>query len=390
MELLFWLCLLAVAHSYLLYPLWLRWVTFKKKNNEIIFTDKEDLPSLALLIAACNEEKVIAAKIESVFATGYPADKLFVFIGSDGSSDATGPIVQQLQLQHPQLYFTHLPNRSGKTATINLLAEQAKAQLGNDCLLIFTDANIIFNPETLEQLAIHFKNEEIGLVGANVINQLVHNSPIGELEQYYIGRENEIKYLEGINHGSLMGAFGACYAIRASLFQTLPTHLIVDDFYICMQVHNQKKKCIYAIEALCYEELSGNLWEEFRRKKRIATGNFQNLFIFWKYLMQPYGRLGFAFWSHKVLRWITPLLLAAAFICLLFLFRSILLYKLLLGISLLLLALAALDLLLAGLQINIKILRTLSYFLLMNVALLLGLVQFIRGNNSGAWKPTKR
>jgi cellulose synthase/poly-beta-1,6-N-acetylglucosamine synthase-like glycosyltransferase len=228
------------------------------------------------------------------------------------------------------------------------------------------------------------------MVGSNVLNHLPNKTAVAELEQLYISRENKMKYREGLLNGALMGPFGACFSMQAKLFVPLPTHFIVDDFYLCMQVHNQGKKCIYDLNAICYEDVPGNMWEEFRRKSRIGAGNFQNLAFFKNWLLKPFHPVGFTFISHKVLRWLTPFFALAGLISIALLAGHYTFYEELLKYNLLIVGLFALDLLLVFFNIHIKPLRLITYFYFMNFALGLGFIYYVKGIKSNTWKPTQR
>lgn len=137
---------------------------------------------------------------------------------------------------------------------------------------------------------------------------------IGDGEETYIGLENELKHAEGVLWGNMMGAFGALYAMRARIFAKVPEEYIVDDFFQTMSVIESGHEAIVDLDAVCYEAVSVELEEEFRRKRRIAIGDFQNLVHFRNLHLPGRGasRNVFAFWSHKGLRWIGPLLILAA------------------------------------------------------------------------------
>ena len=109
----------------------------------------------------------------------------------------------------------------------------------------------------------------------------------------------------------MMGAFGGCFAVRRSCYVPAPAGFLVDDFYSTLAVLRAGYAAINELAAECREDVSDHLPEEFRRKARISAGNFQNLREFRGLLWPPWRGLGFALWSHKVLRWYTPLLLLA-------------------------------------------------------------------------------
>jgi cellulose synthase/poly-beta-1,6-N-acetylglucosamine synthase-like glycosyltransferase len=192
----------------------------------------------------------------------------------------------------------------------------------------------------------------------------------------------------------MMGPFGGCYAVRKTLFQRVPDNFLVDDFYINMKVLEQGFHSISNLKALAYEHASSDPGEEFRRKKRISAGNFQNLACFWPMIFNARRGIGFCFFSHKVIRWFVP-----------FLGLSALTFSLLLGlpadsgsnfylglglIQLLVLLSPLIDLFMRFIKIQIIPLRFVSHFVMMNLALLAGFFRYTGGIKENVWQPTSR
>ena len=202
--------------------------------------------------------------------------------------------------------------------------------------------------------------------------------------------ENYLKFLEGKTWGAMMGAFGACYAMRADLFEPVPANFIVDDFFLTMKVLDKKKSAIMETNAICYEDVSQDAGQEFRRKVRISTGNFQNLKTFAPLLWPPWKGLAFSFFSHKVLRWNGPAFIALAYVSCAALAYSNPFYYWLWLVQTALFLVPLCDYLLKQLGIHITFIRLIAYFYLMNLALLIGLFKFLKGVKTNVWEPTKR
>ena len=383
--LLFWLAVLLLLHSYFLYPILLRLLTAGRSADTLIAGEQEHVPSISILLAVYNEEMVMAEKIESTFRTTYPHESIEWLIGSDHSTDHTEEIINRYVEKFPQIRLVRFNQRTGKIGIMNELAAMASAPV-----LIFTDANVFFTEVTLRELVKHFKDQAVGLVAGNIINPLVKPDGISRQEGDYLIYENRMKYQEGILWGAMMGAFGGCYAMRKDFFSPTPRHFIVDDFYLTMQVLEKNGKAILATQAICYEDVSNKVREEFRRKTRIATGNFQNLFRFVGLLSPAKGAVAFAFWSHKALRWIGPFLLIIVYFSSFVLsFSSFFFWSCFLIQSLLFLV-PLIDSILGSMQIHIKVLRYISHFYLMNAALLNGFFNYLSGVKNNVWKPTER
>ncbi|MDB5256933.1 MAG: hypothetical protein JWM14_1628 [Chitinophagaceae bacterium] len=385
LQIIFWLCWLLVVHSYVLFPLILSVLTGQKKNNAIVYLTTEDLPHVDILLAVYNEEVVIDKKIQSTFETNYPLDKIHFYIGSDNSTDATNAIIERYKAKYPQLSLTVFAGRTGKPNIINELVENSSSPI-----LVLTDANVFFYPETIYELVKHYKNNEIAVVGGNLINEHHSKKGIAVQENEYLKRENHIKYQEGILWGAMIGAFGGCFAIRREEYKPAPATHIVDDFYISMSVFKNHKKAINELSAVYYEDITDKIKEEFRRKVRISIGNFQNLRSLKSILWPLTSGLAFSFISHKILRWLAPIFIITALLVNLFLLPLHDIYKLTLVGQLALLIVPFVDDLLKKVNVHLSLLRFVSHFYVMNLALLIGLVNYMTGVKTNIWKPTER
>ena len=390
--LLFWFCVLAMFHSYILYPLLLKLFSFGKKENETVFTSEDvQLPHVFVVLSVFNEEKVIREKLESIFNTSYPLNKLKVFIGSDNSTDKTNSIVSEFAIKYPAVTFFPFSERSGKPNVLGKLVtkmEEVIIDKGNT-ILVFTDANVMFTADTIYEMVKHFKNKTISQVGANILNKGMKQDGISFQEKSYITIENNIKYLEGLNWGSMMGAFGGCFALRADGWVSIPSNYIVDDFYLSMNILSNGKKAILDKKAICYEDVSNEVTNEFNRKARIQAGNFQNLATYWKLLFR-FDAVAFCFFSHKVLRWMGPFFIALAYITNLCLLADSQFYRFTFVVQNLLLLSPVIDWLLKRIGIHLILLRFASYFIMMNIALAKGFAMYTKGIKTNVWEPTKR
>lgn len=378
-------------HSYVLFPLLLKWFSAgKQQNTEVYSLNDMDLPLVRIVFSVYNEERVIREKLESIFNTTYPLAKLQVHIGSDNSSDKTNDIVDEFAAKYPQLYFTKFEGRNGKSGVINKLMSALEPTLdkAND-VLVFTDANVMFSQTVIFELIKHFKNPTISQVGATILNKGVKADGISFQEKQYIQRENQMKYLEGINWGTMMGAFGACYAMRANCWTEIPKNYLMEDFYLSMNVLSKGQKAICELNAICYEDVSNEAEEEFKRKVRIQAGNFQNLEVYWPLLFK-FNAVAFCFVSHKVIRWLGPIFITLSYIANIFLLQSGGFYVFTFILQNLLLVSPVIDAALKRMGIHLILLRFASYFYSMNLALVKGYLMYRGGVKTNAWSPTKR
>src|SRR5688572_13434975 len=121
LELIFWLCIVLIVHTYVIYPMLLLLVFRNESIKLQEYEHQEELPELSVLIAAYNEEKVIVEKIHTVYNSAYPSSKIHVVVGSDASSDATDLLVEGLMGRYPNLRLVRFSGRTGKIGIMNQL-----------------------------------------------------------------------------------------------------------------------------------------------------------------------------------------------------------------------------------------------------------------------------
>lgn len=381
--LIFWISVLLVLHTYMFYPLILKLFSHGKEGNLLVYGRDEELPFVSVIIAAHNEEACIDEKIRSIYHGSYPPDRFEVLIGSDNSSDGTARIITGLLAGYQSLVFFDFKERRGKGSVVNDLVNSARGSI-----LVLTDANVIFDRDTLFYLVRHFKNPEIGLVDTNMVNKGMKEGGISFQEKAYISREVRIKDMESRIMGAMMGPFGGCYAIREEDYKRVPSNFLVDDFYINMAIFEKNKLAINDVRSVVYENIPDDLKVEFKRKVRIGTGNFQNLRRFWRLAFT--ARYGFAFLSHKIIRWFGPFLLLAAMASNIVLALNSRIYLVLLAGHILLYLIPLLDYFLGKLKIHIGPFRLVTHFFSMNAALFTGFFRSLRNVRSGAWERTER
>lgn len=385
MAIVFFISAFLLIHSYILYPLVLWLFTINRKSNFTLYKESDDLPTVSILMAAHNEEVVIKEKIDSIFNTSYPLDKIELLVGSDCSTDSTVSIIKSLALENDSISLQEFNQRQGKVGVINQLLDKAKGDI-----IISTDANVLLTPSTIFELVKFFKDDRVGLVDSQMVNTGLKMEGISIQESAYITREVMIKHREGLLWGAMIGPFGGCYAVRKEYYQKPPLNSLVDDFYINMRVIEQGMMSINSQTAIVYEDVSNLIKEEFRRKVRISIGNFQNLKRFKRMLWPPTKPLAFAFLSHKVLRWFGPIFILISLLTSIYLSFGSSFFFYVFVAQLILLSLPLFDFVLRKLKIHVLLLRFITHFYSMNLALLIGLLKYFKGVNSNVWQPTQR
>ena len=367
------LCLLGVLHTYVLYPRWMR----RQLRPGRRAPQPERWPAVSALMAVHNEEAVLEDKLLTLRAQDYPGP-LTVHVGSDNSSDGTNDILGR----YPEFETVFFRQRQGKPSIVNQLAARA----GGEVLLI-TDASVMLRPDTVRALVRPLAvDPSVGVVDGKVVHTGVRRRGISGVEDRYIGGEVRLKQAESDWGGVMMGPFGGCFALRAAAFRPIPDTFLVDDFYLCMRAFEQGLRAVHAGEGVVEESVGQDVRGEFRRKVRIGSGNWQNMVRFRKLWWPPWrDKLAFAFFSHKVLRWWTPLLMLVGALAM-----AAISLPLMLSVTSVLLGLAALDRLTQYLGLHLQPLRALTYFLSMNAALLVGAYRYLTGIKTNVWQPSAR
>ena len=380
LQVLFWIALSGFAITYILYPLLMLALPAKKKR--LVLPD--ELPTVAILFAAYNEEAVLEDKLNSLINLDYPLDKLEIWVGSDNSTDKTNQILKQFAQKHSQLHYQIFPGRTGKSGILNAL----KNQITTD-YLVPTDANIIFETATLKTLLASATVSKAQACGGHIIYTDVHNQGIAKQENTYLNIENRIKKAESDYFGLAMGLEGGCYLIKREFFPEIPPLFFMEDFYVTMYLLKQGHRISFEPLARVYEDVSTQPDEEYKRKIRISIGNFQNLGTFFDLIFTKAFPLGFAFLCHKVLRWLSPFFLIILFFTSPYMVITAPFYGIFAGVFYITLALGLLGIALAS-KPGMVVLKYPGHFLYMNLALLQGFIKYLQGVRSNAWQPTKR
>ncbi len=339
-----------------------------------------ELPLVAVVIAAYNEEEVIGKKIRSVLNGNFPENKLEIWIGSDGSDDRTNAIIQEFANQDSRVKACYFEERNGKPVVLNKTISYTNAEI-----LILTDADTFFTPSTIPELIKPFSDPNIGGVQADIHTYVNKQEDVAHQEKVYNDREFCIKRGES-NFGAVIGAFGACYAVRGSLYKPIPSGFYVDDFFIFMNILNAGYKTVFAPNAICNMEVSGKSEIQFKRKVRISVGNFQNLFYFKSFINPFKGFSELAFFSHKVIRWFGPFLMLLLLVANAALVPYSPVFSFIMIGQIVFYSVVFLDILFGKWSLNFKLIRYIRHFVLMNLALFVGFFRFLTFDGDGKWE----
>src|ERR671923_560424 len=389
LAILFWVAVLVVLHTYVFYPLLLIVADgFEQARSAWQYISGAErrrakaqlgLPHVSVLISAYNEASCIGRRIENLLEQDYPADRLEIVVGSDGSTDGTDGVVQHYAARGVKL---SRGERTGKAGVLARLIGMAKGDV-----LVLTDANTEFEKDAIRQLVQPLRDPAVGLV----CGRLRLHSPLGApiVEGAYWKLESLLKMYES-RRGCVMGANGGIYAVRKRLFPPLPAGTVVDDFVAALRVLQTGYEVRYEPEAVAHEETAPAHTDEYRRRVRIAAGGFRALSQFRDLLAPRHGFTAFALWSHKVLRWLVPQALLVALVTNALIAPRSTFYAFVLLVQCAVYTLAALGLLGTSPRHLRKLTDPAAHFVEMNAALLVGFLRFSRGRQGQIWSRTER
>jgi len=376
-QLIFWVLVLIILYIYAGYAL-IVYLLSKTRPKEANF-DETYTPSVAFIISAYNEEKIIRQKLENTLQLDYPAEKLTIWVVSDASSDDTDEIVQSVRDE--RVHLQRISGRKGKTYGITSVMEQI-----NEEVVVFSDANALYERNAIRELVKYFADAEVGYVVGRAEYNKENMSEAGENEGVYWSFELKLKLNESLI-GSVVGGDGAIYAIRRELFQPLDAEDI-NDFVNPLHIIQQGYRGVFNPDAVCYEDTADTFAKEFYRKRRIVNRSWRGL---WKNasVLNPASSGVFAWQilSHKLLRWLGGLFFGLLFLANLFLLNSGWLYDVaFLG------QLAVYSLALIGYlqdrqgEVLPKLVSVPYYFFMVNLYSLLGIMDAFRGETYTTWQ----
>lgn len=389
LEIIFWLFLFLIFYAYLGYGI-LLW--FLVKVKEFFSGSPKSVggetyePEVTLFVAAYNEKDFIAAKMENSLALDYPREKVRYVWVTDGSDDGTPDLLRRYE--GVEVY--HQPERAGKIAAMNRGMQFVKTPV-----VIFSDGNTMLGKESIRRIVKMFSNPKVGCVSGE--KRIFSKDTAAATEGIYWKYESTLKKLDARLY-SVVGAAGELFALRTELFTPVERDTLLDDFIISLRIAMKGFTIQYDPEAYAIENPSANVREELKRKIRISAGGIQSV-IRLRQLLNPFrfGTLSFQYISHRVLRWtLAPLGLPLIFLCSAALclagefFNPGNVYAWLFWGQVIFYMMALLGWYLEEKKIKVKILYIPYYFFIMNLAVYLGFIRYMRRQQSVNWERAKR
>ncbi|HET7598764.1 MAG TPA: glycosyltransferase [Gemmatimonadales bacterium] len=296
--------LAAFGYAYVGYPLLLR-ILAARRPAAATPPEPAEWPAISIALPAYNEERSIAATIESLLRLDYPADRRRIVVVSDASTDRTDEIVRSFAARGVELL--RMPARSGKTA-----AENATVPLLHGEIVVNTDATIRIPPHSLKPLIRAFQDPTVGVASGRDVSVGNLDEEANAGEAGYVGYEMKVRALE-TRLGSIVGASGCFYAIRRHLIDAEYPAALSRDFASPLRARQFGFRSVSVDEAVCLVPRATSLRAEYRRKVRTMARGLETLW-YSRAMLNPWRYGGFAWMlaSHKLCRWLVPLTLPGA------------------------------------------------------------------------------
>jgi cellulose synthase/poly-beta-1,6-N-acetylglucosamine synthase-like glycosyltransferase len=357
-KLLFWASGALIVHTHVGYPA-LLWLLARGRDPARVDRVEENHPSprVTVVVAAYDEEDVIARKVENVLALDYPRELLQLVVASDGSTDAT---VERAEAAGADLVLD-LP-RGGKVRAQDQAVESATGEI-----VVFSDANALLEPDALRHLVARFEDDpRLGYLCGQVRFTTEDGT---NQEGLYWRYEMAIRELES-RVGDVTAGNGALYATRRE------SYLVVDprmghDLSFPFNMVKRGWRAKYEPRALANEKTTPSNESEFRRKRRMMSHTWPILLT--GGILDPRGYsplYAFEILSHRLLRYVTPFLHALAFAA-----SVRLRYRLALALQVAFAAAAA-----------IGTPRIARYYVLVTASPAVGLIDYLRTGTDPGWE----
>ena len=360
------------VHPLLIYPITLSFLRRLGLGHRSFDADKATLPSISICVCAYNEAAVIRRTAENLLSLRQHTPNVQILVYVDGATDGTAEILREYERD---LTLVISPKNMGKTVGMRQLVKMATGEI-----IVFSDANVILAPDSVERLADRFVDPSVGCVCGRLVYTNPEASSAADVGAGYWRFEERLKELE-CDTGSTICADGSIFAIRRRLYPVVPDD-IIDDFYVSLSILCDGFRIVCAPDAIAWEESATSTTDEFQRKIRISCQAFNVHRLMWPRLVMCDGLTIYKYVSHKLLRWLIPFNLAGASVF------ALALGVLYLGWQIVVSAgLVGLMVLAGAWAVNFRpaarIVEVLSAF----AATGLGLLESIRGRRFQTWKP---
>lgn len=378
LQIIFWLAIVSVVYSVVGYPVF-SLILAKLVDRKV--AKKPYTPTFSLIIAAYNEEKAIAGKLENSLQLDYPQDKLEIIVASDSSTDQTDEIVKSFEDRGVRLVRSS--GDKGKSATLN---EAVNAATGE--ILAFSDATGHWSKESIRSMAQNYADPRVGCVSGWVsytYDNSLNAQGFGVYQKFVMAlRRAESALAVHCN------APGSIHSIRKDVYMPLPASTFGD---MVDPYHSALKGCLTTFEeqAVSYEESRVKTGDEWAARIRICLRAWAFMFYALKRFPIIKSPLYcFQVISHKFLRWLAGPMMVIILVANVLLFNHSWVYQITMLGQFCWYSLTLLGVVLASrLKIRVKGLSGLVFYNSVNLAYLITLIKFIFGARMPRWRPSR-
>jgi cellulose synthase/poly-beta-1,6-N-acetylglucosamine synthase-like glycosyltransferase len=383
----FWIFIAFLLYAYIGYGIIATTIAFvhsiTKKQDTVVL--EMSLPKVTLIVPAYNELDILPQKIHNTLALDYPTDLLDIIFITDGSTDDCSTLLQSFS----NMLHLHQPERKGKMAAMNRAMQFVKTPI-----VVFSDANTLLNSIAIREMVRHYANETIGgVAGEKKVIATQQDNLVGQGEGLYWKYESAMKQLDS-NLYTVVAAAGELFSIRTNLYIPLPEDTVLDDLVLAISTCKQGYTIAYEKNAYAIETPSINLYEERKRKIRIAAGAAQAVARLGIVPSSTNWMLNFQFFSRRIIRWIIspialPIILTSN-ILLVIQYRAGMLYQTILLLQLCFYTMAFVGWIMYKWNKKSMLLFVPFYFVFMNSCMLIGFIKQMLGKQKATWDKAKR
>jgi cellulose synthase/poly-beta-1,6-N-acetylglucosamine synthase-like glycosyltransferase len=374
-ELCFWVAVACVVYAYLAYPVLM--LLLARLRGRPVCRSGSSLPSVSILVAAYNEERTIRRRVREladlIAASGIEGEVLVI---SDGSTDRTAELAWAAAPGVARVL--EMPTNRGKGVALT-----AGRRAARHPILVLADARQRWAPDALTRLLENFADPAVGAAGGDLIVETASGVLAGV--GLYWRYEKWLRRQESAVH-STVGVTGAICAVRRDLFPSIPSGTLLDDVYWPLHVAMQGYRVIHDPRAQAFDRLPEKARDEFRRKVRTLSGNFQLLARLPGALLPWRNPIWFQLVSHKVLRLVVPWALLVALVSSAVLGDPI--YGLAFWGQVILYAVGLVAVPLGG-RLRLRFASALGSFLVLNSAAWLAFWVWVSGRAGDSWRKVK-
>ncbi|MFI5200836.1 MAG: glycosyltransferase [Candidatus Kapaibacterium sp.] len=374
-------CILLLFYSYVGFPLLVALRARLRPRSWRI--DETYRPTVSIILPVFNEAVVLRRCMNSLLHLNYPIDKLEILCGSDGSTDETNAILNEIAEENAIVRPLFFKPQRGKMLTLNEIVAHARNEI-----LLFVDADVTLNPNAVLSHVRHYNDSTVGGVAGRLTIASDRTDGIYRSESTFLSFESSLRRNEA-EIGSTVGLYGGNYSIRRRLWRPLPDDRVYDDFFAVLTVIHTGHRLLYEEGAVSTELYARNYREEATRKKRNASRCLYTM----RLMREPlfHGRAAWMLWPHKLLRWFTGFLALGLVLATLAAFATNAVWA---APVLIVESVAAVCILIGRLSRNVSrpipLASSFYWFFSMNLAFMLGIIEFLRSKHQPIWSQTTR